>query len=153
MNDPRLAFFAYAYNLAEVTRAIEVAKALCARGVEIHFFTHGGAHEHRMNEAGFALATLAPSISPEKSAYFMNSDQGRAFGQPFSVAEWTALGESELAALRQFQPAAVYGGDEPVLDDIRPRRQTPAYLSAPHPRHDPLLPARSGQLPRPRSTP
>jgi UDP:flavonoid glycosyltransferase YjiC (YdhE family) len=39
----RLAFFAYA--LAEVTRSIEVTKAVRARGVEIRFCTHGGTHE------------------------------------------------------------------------------------------------------------
>jgi len=41
----KFAFFAYAYNLAEVTRAIEIARALRERGSEIEFFTHGGYHE------------------------------------------------------------------------------------------------------------
>ena len=110
MNNIRLAFFAYAYNLAEVTRAIEVARALRERGVEIRFYTHGGTHESRIPEAGFPLTTLQPLITPEKNAYLMDLDQGRRIGQPFTVAEWMAQAESELAALREFQPAAVYAG-------------------------------------------
>ncbi len=110
MNNPRLAFLVYAYNLAEVTRAIEVAKALRERGVEIHFFTHGGTHEARISEAGFPLTTLKPLISPEKHAYLMDLDQGLRVGQPFTVPEWTAQVESEIATLLDFRPTAVYAG-------------------------------------------
>jgi len=83
----RIAFCAYAYNLAAVTRAIEVAKALRERGVEIHFFTHGGTHENRIPEAGFPLTTLQPSITPEKHENLIDLDQGRRLGQPFTVQE------------------------------------------------------------------
>ena len=110
MNNIRLAFFTYAYNLAEVTRAIEVAKALRARGVEVRFFTHGGTHEHHIPEAGFPLITLKPLITSEKHEYLMDLDQGRRLGQPFTVPEWTAQVESEIAALLEFRPAAVYAG-------------------------------------------
>ena len=108
---PCLAFFAYAYNLAEATRAVEVAGALRERGAEVHFFTHGGPHESRIIEAGFPLTTLQPLITPEKSAFLMEIDQGRRIGrQPFTTAELTAYIESELAALRELRPAAVYAG-------------------------------------------
>jgi len=76
----RLAFFAYGYNLAEVTRAIEVARALRERGVEIRFYTHGGTHESCIPEAGFPLTTLQPLITPGKNAYLMDLDQGRRIG-------------------------------------------------------------------------
>lgn len=107
---PRLAFFAYAYNLAEVTRAIEVAKACQARGAVVQFFTHGGTHEARITEAGFDLTTLAPLISPEKNKYLMDLDQGRALGQPFTFDEWCAQVDSELVALTGFSPDSVYAG-------------------------------------------
>lgn len=42
-----------AYNLAEVTRAIKVAKALRTRGVEIRFYTHGETHEAQRQCIGF----------------------------------------------------------------------------------------------------
>ncbi len=106
----RLAFFAYAYNLAEVTRAIEVAKACQARGAEIRFLTHGGTHEQRILEAGFSLTTLQPLISPEKHRFLMDLDQGRALGQPFSFAEWCAFVESEVETLQKFEPDTVYAG-------------------------------------------
>jgi len=106
----RLAFFTYAYNLAEVTRAIEVAKACRARGAKIRFFTHGGTHEYRITQAGFELTTLEPRITPEKNNYLMDLDQGRALGQPFTVDEWCAQVESELDALADFEPDSVYAG-------------------------------------------
>jgi UDP:flavonoid glycosyltransferase YjiC (YdhE family) len=105
-----LAFFAYAYNLAEVTRALEVARALRERGTAIHFFTHGGTHENLITEAGFPLTTLRPLITPKKHAYLIDLDQGRRLGQPFTVAELTAYVESEVAALQNLHPAAVYAG-------------------------------------------
>ena len=106
----RIAFFAYAYNLAEVTRAIEVAKACQARGETIRFFTHGGTYEARITEAGFELTTLLPLISAEKNKYLMDLDQGRALGQPFSFQEWCAFVDSELDALADFEPDAFYAG-------------------------------------------
>jgi MGT family glycosyltransferase len=106
----RLAFFAYAHNLAEVTRAIEVAKACQARGAEVGFFTHGGAHERRIRQAGFELTTLKPRITPEKNQYLMDLDQGRALGQPFTFDEWCAQVENELDALAEFEPDSVYAG-------------------------------------------
>ncbi|MFZ6026167.1 MAG: nucleotide disphospho-sugar-binding domain-containing protein [Chloroflexota bacterium] len=106
----RIAFFAYAYNLAETTRAIEIAKALLARGVEVRFFTHGGTHEGRITEAGFPLTKLSPLITPEKNAYLMDIDQGRRFGQFFDVTELSAYVSAEVEALHTFQPAAVYAG-------------------------------------------
>lgn len=106
----RIAFFAYVYNLAEVTRAVEVARALRERGVEIRFFTHGGTHENRIAEADFPLTTLQLLITLEKHGRLMDLDQGRTFGHPFSTAEWTAHVESEVTALREFGPTAVYAG-------------------------------------------
>ena len=40
----------------------------------------------------------------------MDLDQGQRVGQPFTISEWTAQVESEIAALLAFRPAAVYAG-------------------------------------------
>ncbi len=109
-DSPPLAFFAYAYNLAEVTRAVEIARALRDRGAGIHFFTHGGTDQSRITEADFPLTVLEPLITPEKHAYLIDLDQGRQLGQPFTVAELTAYVESEVAALQDLRPAIVYAG-------------------------------------------
>ena len=106
----RFAFFAYAYNLAETTRAVEVARALRDRGAEIHFFTHGGLHEPRIVEADFPITTLPPLITPEKHAYLLDLDQGHRIGQPFTVNELHAQVKTELAALRALLPVVVYAG-------------------------------------------
>jgi UDP:flavonoid glycosyltransferase YjiC (YdhE family) len=107
---PPLAFFVYAHNLAETTRAIEVAKALREQKVEIHFFTHGGPHEERITEACFSLTTLSPYLTAEKHAYLTDLDQARRIGQPFTTAELMAYVAAELKALRSLQPMAVYAG-------------------------------------------
>ncbi len=106
----RMAFFAYTHNLAETTRAIEVAKVLRNRGVEVHFFTHGGPHEIHILEANFPYDRLQPRITPEKHEHLLNMDQGRGRGEPFTVEELASQVENELTALRQLQPAAVYAG-------------------------------------------
>ena len=72
-----LAFFAYAYNLAEVTRAVEVARALREQGADIRFFTHDGPDQSLITEANFPLTVLEPLITPKKHAYLIALDQGQ----------------------------------------------------------------------------
>ena len=138
-SSPPLAFFAYAYNLAETTRGIEVARALRDRGANIHFFTHGGPHESHIVEADFPLTTLQPLITPEKHAFLLDLDQGRRVGQPFTADELAAHVEAEVAALRELCPAAVYAGmNLPCAISVRalgipliyllPASGTPAYF-------------------------
>ena len=62
----KFAFFAYTYNLAEVTRAIEVARALYQKGNKICFFAHDVAYEHFITDAGFQLVGLTPIIPKVK---------------------------------------------------------------------------------------
>lgn len=133
-----MAFFAYAYNLAETTRAIEVANVLRRRGVDIHFLTHGGPHEIHILEADFPLKTLRPLITPRKHEHLLNLDQGRSRGEPFTESELAAQVETELAALRQLQPVAVYAGmNLPCAISVRAAALPLIYL----------LPAQGAPLP------
>ena len=109
-SNPILAFFAYAYNLAETTRAIEIARVLLNTGIDIRFLTHGGPYEAHIIESGFPLTTLQPIITPDKHEYLIGLDQGRQRGAPFTSAELKAYVESELHALKAIQPVAVYAG-------------------------------------------
>lgn len=106
----RLAFFAYAHNLAEVTRGIEIARVLRDRGMDITFFTHGGPHENRIKEADFPLKTLQPIITDEKHEALIGVEQGRTFHGPFKTRELSLYVNSEVEALRLFQPLGIYFG-------------------------------------------
>ncbi len=110
MRTPRIAFFAYAYNLAETTRGIEVARALRDRGAVIQFFSHGGPHAHRITEAGFAYSELLPLMEESHHSRFMDLDHGRARGELYTADEWTRFAKAEIDALRTFGADAVYAG-------------------------------------------
>lgn len=106
----KLAFFFYGYNLAETTRAIEVAIALRKRGVQIEFFSHGGPHSIRPAEVGFTHTLLLPEHTPKHHDRFLDLDHGKARGELFSPEEWMNFAKSEIEVLTKFKPDAVYGG-------------------------------------------
>ena len=107
----KIAFFAYAYNLAETTRGIEVAKALKKKGVNIQFFSHGGTHESRITEAGFSYTKLKPLMSEDHHKRFMDIDHGKIMNKElYTEEDWYQFAKSEVDALRKFKPDAVYAG-------------------------------------------
>lgn len=106
----KLAFFFYGHNLAETTRAIEVAIALRKKEIEIEFFSHGGPHSHRPEEVGFANTLLLPEHTPKHHERFLDLDHGKARGELYSAAEWISFANSEIEAIKKFKPNAVYGG-------------------------------------------
>lgn len=109
-HQPKIAFFAHAHNLAEVSRAVEIAAELRNRNVETAFFTHGGPHGLRIPEREFTLNILKPIISDEKHEFLIGIEQGRTFRPPFNTEELSALVAEEVKALRVFKPDAVYCG-------------------------------------------
>ena len=109
-NVKRIAFFFYGYNLAETTRAIEVASALRKKGVETEFFSHGGPHSRRPDEAGFKNTLMLPEVTEKQHKRFMDLDQGRARGELYSPEEWVSFARSEIEILKKFKPDAVYAG-------------------------------------------
>lgn len=106
----RIAFFFYGHNLAETTRAIEVAIALRKRGVEIEFFSHGGPHSNRPTEVGFVNTLILPEHTPKHHERFLDLDHGKARGELYSTAEWISFAKSEIEVIQKFKPNAVYGG-------------------------------------------
>ncbi len=109
-NIKRIAFFFYGYNLAETTRAIEVASALRKKGIEIEFFSHGGPHSRRPDEAGFKNTLMLPQVTEKQHERFLDLDQGRARGELYSPEEWISFAGSEIEILKNFRPDAVYAG-------------------------------------------
>jgi UDP:flavonoid glycosyltransferase YjiC (YdhE family) len=109
----RWAFFSYAYNLGDTSRAIEVAKSMRSAGHTVAFFHRGGSFAETIADAGLRPVGLQPRITPEQHEALMAIDQHRAaLGSPlpFSEAELIAMVESELEVFGEFQPDGVYCG-------------------------------------------
>ncbi len=97
------------YNLAETTRAIQVARA-CQRCFDILFVSYGGEFETLIEQAGFAIRRLDPQVTPEKAEYLYKVDQGRALGYFFSVEEVEKQVRNELALFEDVGPIVVVTG-------------------------------------------
>jgi len=109
----RWAFFAHAYNFGDTSRAIEVALSMKATGAIVKFFHRGGTYVDRIVSAGLEPTLLLPEISDGQNAILMDMDQHRApvgTPLPYTVEQLVAMVESELAALREFEPDGVYCG-------------------------------------------
>lgn len=104
-----MVFSPAAYNLAETTRALEIAKA-CRELFDILFVSYGGEFEGLLEEEGFPVRRLTPRLTPNKVDYIYRVDQGQALGYLFSVAEVQEQVRNELALWAEMQPAAVVTG-------------------------------------------
>ena len=104
-----LLFSPAAYNLAETTRCIEVAK-VCRDDFDIRFMSYGGEFTHLITEAGFEHHQLEPGVTPEKAAHIYQVDQGKKLGYFFTRAEAEAQVRNELTLFEQIKPTAVITG-------------------------------------------
>ncbi|MCO5245675.1 MAG: hypothetical protein M9927_17975 [Anaerolineae bacterium] len=110
-----LLFAPVAFNLAETTRMIEIAKgirnhAVAREAFDIQFISDGGELEHLIEEEGFALKRMEPRLTPEKIERIGKVDKGEKIGAALSKQEMITRVENEVAYLRQLQPAAVLTG-------------------------------------------
>lgn len=104
-----LLFSPSAYNLAETTRCIEVAKA-CRKDFNIQFMSYGGEFVNLISEAGFQHEQLEPLVTPEKAAHIYQIDQGKKLGYFFTKKEVETQVRNELTLFERVQPAAVITG-------------------------------------------
>ena len=71
MPKPTLLFAPCAFNLAETSRMVEIAKAVArhpaaSRAFDIHFISDGGDFERLIESHGFPLTHMEPRLTPEK---------------------------------------------------------------------------------------
>ncbi len=112
-NKQRWAFFSYAHNLGDFTRAVETAKGMREAGHAVKFFNHGGTHLPMLEEEGFESEILYPKISDEQDKVVMAINQFRApvgTPLPFTEEELTKMVEADIEALHQYKPDGVYCG-------------------------------------------
>lgn len=106
MSRPLLLFAPATYNLAETTRAIEIAKK-CRRTFEVVFISYGGTYEYLIKHEGFSVETLHPLLTTEKIKHVNLVDRGGKFAPMFSTGEIELQVRSELQLLRRLNPVAV----------------------------------------------
>lgn len=111
----RLIFAPAAFNLAETTRMIEIAKGIAAHETaskvfDISFISDGGDFERLIEAERFPLQRLEPRLTPEKIEHIARVDRGERFAPAFSTNEMIERVTSEMAYLREVVPAAVVTG-------------------------------------------
>ena len=115
MTKRTLLFAPCAYNLAETSRMVEIAKAVARHPVAsqvfaIHFISDGGDFEQMIEKHGFALTRLEPRLTKEKIELIAKVDRGEKFTPAFTDAELLARVNSEVACLKALQPVAAVTG-------------------------------------------
>lgn len=110
-----LLFAPAAFDLAETTRMIEIAKGITSHEIakekfEIRFISDGGDFEHLIEEQGFALHRMEPRLTAEKIEHIVRVDREERFAPAFSRREMIQRIENEVAYLKSIGPSAVLTG-------------------------------------------
>ena len=98
-----------AYNLAETTRALEIAKA-CRNLFDILFVSYGGRFENLIEKEGFRIINLEPKLTPKNIRHIYGVDQGYEFGYYFSIKDVKEQVKNEISLFKKIKPAAVVTG-------------------------------------------
>jgi UDP:flavonoid glycosyltransferase YjiC (YdhE family) len=110
-----LLFAPAAFNLAETTRMVEIAKGImghpAARNIfDIQFISDGGDFERLIEGQGFSLQRMEPRLTKQKIEHIARVDRGERFTPAFSPEEMIERVKNETAYLRQVKPVAVITG-------------------------------------------
>lgn len=110
-----LLFAPCAFNLAETSRMVEIAKGIArhaqaSQAFNIHFISDGGDFEWLIEKHGFALTRLEPRLTKEKIDFIAKVDRGEKFAPAFTGAELIQRVNSEIACLNELKPTAVVTG-------------------------------------------
>jgi len=115
MSKRPLLFAPCAFNLAETSRMVEIAKAVdrhpAAGSVfDIQFISDGGDFEGLVEKHGFPLTRMEPRLTKEKLEHIAKVDRGEKFAPAFTSLEMIQRIDSEVALLSKAMPAAVVTG-------------------------------------------
>lgn len=129
------------FNLAEVTRMIEVARALPPT-VEPVFLVHDAGYDHLVDEAGFRRLPGSPSLSPAERELAIAADQGHTWRHPFTRERVAHRVETERRALRTLGAGAVLHGTNPTAPISARAEGVPLVYPVPYPWSVPQLAGR-----------
>ena len=110
-----LLFAPCAFNLAETSRMVEIAKGIerhptASQTFDIHFISDGGEFESLIEKHGFPLTRLEPRLTPEKIEFIAKVDRGEKFAPAFTDGEMIQRVESEIICLKDVRPVAAVTG-------------------------------------------
>jgi len=120
MAQKTLLFAPCAFNLAETSRMVEIAKGIArhltaSQTFGIHFISDGGDFESLIEKRGFALTRMEPRLTPEKIELIAKVDRGEKFTPAFTDAEMIQRVENEVAVLKRLAPVVVITGSYPSI--------------------------------------
>ncbi len=122
MNPPKrtLVFAPCAFNLAETSRMVEIAKAverdpLANKVFRIHFISDGGEFESMIEKHDFALTRMEPRLTAEKIEHIAKVDRGEKFTPAFTDAEMIERVANEIAVFEKLHPATIVTGSHPSI--------------------------------------
>ncbi|GAA1703877.1 glycosyl transferase [Microbacterium sediminicola] len=104
-----------AFNLAETSRMIEIAKGVRADPVareafSVRFISEGGDFEELIESNGFEVERVAPRLTPEKIAHVLAVNDEEKFAPAYSKKEMIAKVAGDLAAVDRLKPDVVVTG-------------------------------------------
>ena len=105
----RIVFAAPGWNLAEVTRMLEIAKA-CGPELEPLFLSYGGRFEPLISDAGFEIRGLEPRWTDTTIERFSQVDTGQDRGSYFDPDTLRDRVRAEIELFEEVSPAAVVTG-------------------------------------------
>ncbi|MGD1081320.1 MAG: nucleotide disphospho-sugar-binding domain-containing protein [Candidatus Sulfotelmatobacter sp.] len=110
-----LLFAPCAFNLAETTRMVEIAKGVghhpkASQVFDVHFISDRGEFEQLIERHGFPLTRLEPRLTPEKIEHIAKVDRGEKFAPAFTDREMIERVENEIVCLKTLTPVAVVTG-------------------------------------------
>ncbi|MFE5411035.1 glycosyltransferase [Microbacterium sp. NPDC056569] len=118
------------FNLAEVTRMIEVARALDPRH-RVVFLGYEPDFAHLITDAGFDYRAGEPAMSAVQREQLMRFDQGRTLRSPLTDDLVSARVDAERALIRETDAAAVVIGSN-VTSMISARAEkVPLFYAVP----------------------
>lgn len=101
------------FNLAEVTRAIEVARALDPRHDAV-FMGYETDFAHLITDAGFDYRACEPAFTRAEREQALKYDQGKTFRNPYTETLVAARVAIERQLIRSTDAAAVVNGTNPT---------------------------------------
>ena len=110
----RIVCFPHFYYLSEVSRLVEIGKALRGMGQNVQFFSHGGPYESVARDQGFEVVPVQPTMSRERAEEYFAFNRGER-GNPFrdsffSYEELKEYVSREVASLREARADVVLIG-------------------------------------------
>ncbi len=109
-----------AFDLAETTRMLEIAKGVmhheaANKVFDVQFMSDGGDFEHLIEEEGFPHHKMEPRLTQEKIEYIGKVDKGEIFAPAFTTKEIIVRIENEMSYLRELKPKLVILGSYPTI--------------------------------------